>query len=816
MKEVIAYVHSHWDREWYREFEEFRLRLIEVFDSIIEALDSGKIPAFYFDGQTAALEDYLEIFPEKEAKVKQLIKDRKLFVGPFYCSTDSFLTSSESLIRNLYFGIKKSKELGETGFIGYLSDTFGHSRSVAYILRHFGIDKAVLWRGLGDLPADIKWEGLDVLYLIQGYFQDFLSLDIPMEKKAEHITKYLDKIAEKSSGIILLPIGADHLAPPLDLNNQINELNRYLKNYQVELKTPFEYFNKTKNLKKKAVFGEFLDNSLNFILPGVYSSRIYLKQQNAQLQWKLSRKSEPLQAFSAFYFNKENRQKQIDYAYKKLVKNHAHDSIYGCSIDKVHKDMMTRFSDIRSVADGIEVRCVRDLSSDTDKLSIINLSNFDYSGLVKIRTHKKLPKEYDAQIIKKGKSFLDEKLYNIHQIPVTEDITDIYEYLIDVKNIPAFSIKTLGKNDISHEKNLKASENKIENEFVKLEVKNGLIFVADKFKSKTYKDFINIIDRADIGDSYNFGALAGDKPINANIKSCKLIESSSKRAVLKIVYDIRIPGNSTKNGRSKKLAVHKLEVKAILSNQSKYLEFEFEWINKSKNHILQVEFNLPQKVDKTFSEDALGLVERNFYPDYDIYKNVPAPRGKELKPNTACMQRFVWAQNVGVITEGLNEYEVYKNSLRITLLRATGVISNHKNPTRGTPAGPPLPTPDLQSLGGNRARFALAFSDEPKDMFKQAEEFYGSIVPVFADYKELQLIKKDNDNILIYAVKSSGNDLIIRLFNTLDKKQSVNLSSDIKTKNIYEVTPTEEKIKEITTKIELDAKEIKTIRLVKI
>ena len=52
MKKVIAYVHSHWDREWYREFEEFRLRLIEVFDEIIIALKKGDLPVFYFDGQT--------------------------------------------------------------------------------------------------------------------------------------------------------------------------------------------------------------------------------------------------------------------------------------------------------------------------------------------------------------------------------------------------------------------------------------------------------------------------------------------------------------------------------------------------------------------------------------------------------------------------------------------------------------------------------------------------------------------------------------------------------------------------------------------
>ena len=38
-KRVIAYLHSHWDREWYREFEVFRLRLVRVFDNILKYLE---------------------------------------------------------------------------------------------------------------------------------------------------------------------------------------------------------------------------------------------------------------------------------------------------------------------------------------------------------------------------------------------------------------------------------------------------------------------------------------------------------------------------------------------------------------------------------------------------------------------------------------------------------------------------------------------------------------------------------------------------------------------------------------------------------
>ena len=94
-KHVIAYLHSHWDREWYREFEIFRLRLLRVFDNVLKLLSKGKIPSFYFDGQVCALEDYLAMRPEKTELVEGLIRHKKLFIGPFYCLTDEFLTDKK-------------------------------------------------------------------------------------------------------------------------------------------------------------------------------------------------------------------------------------------------------------------------------------------------------------------------------------------------------------------------------------------------------------------------------------------------------------------------------------------------------------------------------------------------------------------------------------------------------------------------------------------------------------------------------------------------------------------------------------------------
>ena len=119
-----------------------------------------------------------------------------------------------------------------------------------------------------------------------------------------------------------------------------------------------------------------------------------------------------------------------------------------------------------------------------------------------------------------------------------------------------------------------------------------------------------------------------------------------------------------------------------------------------------------------------STVERHYNPYFDINKYLPAPRGKEIKPNTFPMQRFMMTQGFGLITKGLNEYEIIKNTINLTLLRAAGIISNPHNPTRGTPAGPPIETPKMQCLGENKANFAITFTNSKEQMYALADTFY--------------------------------------------------------------------------------------------
>lgn len=636
-KTVIAYLHTHWDREWYREFEVFRLRLIRVFDNVLDLLEQDKIPSFYFDGQVCALLDYLELRPEKESLIRNLIKAKKLFIGPFYTLIDEFLTDVNVFRKNLEIGLKFSKDFGCEDFIGYLADTFGHSKNIPSILKEFGIDKCVVWRGCGDIPSEFNFCGVNTVNLIRGYFMDIFSAKMSIEDKVKWLKDNLDKIAKKSGDYLLLPIGADHLGVEPDIAEQLRNVNEILADsYEIKLSNPFEYFELVKDRFNNFVWNDELrDNSKTFILQGSFSARTKLKQYNTHASYILNQADKLQQKYGGKYNS------AIEYAYKLLLKNQAHDGIYGCSTDLVHKENIVRYEKIIQVANTI-----------IEELRLI------HKFKTPIMQSDTLLPEYS--VISKYKGVENELLYNTQKIPVTEDFKEMYT----LKKCPAT------KSDI------------------KLEVKNGKIAISND-KNRIGVEFVRYKDS---GDTYNFGAVEDDKGEYAEIYSFKnnIIKTS--------FFDIQVEFGETIN-------------------------FKIIWDNKLKNRLWQTKFNLKQPITQTYSEDLNTIITRKFDPDYDMRKHLPKTKGIEVKTNFAPMQRYVGAQGFGVITKGLTEYEVKEKSLLVTLLRSTGIISNPKNPSRSTPAGPPIEVPEAQQLGENTAEFSVAFF-EPEDYQKYIDIVY--------------------------------------------------------------------------------------------
>ena len=699
-KHVIAYLHTHWDREWYREFETFRIRLLRVFDNILDLLSKNKIPCFYFDGQVSALEDYLEMRPENRELIEGLIRHKKLFIGPFYCLVDEFLTDKTCFSKNLEIGIKIAQKYGCNDFIGYLPDTFGHSQNVVDILRDFGIDKCIVWRGCDkDIPSEFKWCGMDTVNLTRGYFNDIFSSPNDIEIKANMLKRELDLISEKcSSKYVLLPIGADHLGVEPNIAEQISQINEILReDYYITLSSPFDYFKRVENnFSEYRTNDELRDNSVTFTLQGCYSSRLDLKRLNVECTYKLDLVSRLVKQ------QRENAYDNIiEYAYKMLLQNQAHDSICGCSTDDVHKENKIRYKKILQIANAIidEIK----LKNNFNQKRILNLSDKPFTGIIEFESSEELD---GYEKISERKGFDKYLLSDTQRIPITEDYKSIYTYLTPVVNVEPNETEYIMPHYTKSD--LMISKTFIENNKISLKIKDKNIYVNGiKFSLKDYKD---------VGDSYNNAPVPDDNGTEFEVIRSTVILDTKTRAVLKIdlegAWDV-------------------VPLFVTLDKNSAYLKFSFEWENTRKNHILYAQFELNEPITTVYSEDMNTLIKRTFNPQYDIRKNLPQDKGIEVKTNTAPMQRGLLidedTNNIGIVTKGLTQYEVFQNNIMIPILRATGQISNPKNPARTTPAGPPLEVKDLQMIGHNTAEMYVFFGNE-NAFYETLSQVYNYII----------------------------------------------------------------------------------------
>ena len=255
---------------------------------------------------------------------------------------------------------------------------------------------------------------------------------------------------------------------------------------------------------------------------------------------------------------------------------------------------------------------------------------------------------------------------------------------------------------------LQISDNFIENSNISLKIENSDLSV-NGIK-------ISLKDFADRGDSYNFGPDKNDSGVEFKLLRARKLINNSLMACLKIDFES---------------SWDIISLYATLYKSSNFIELKFEWDNTRKNHLVCVNLELKNPIKTVYSEDMNTLIKRTFNPDYNIRTNLPYQKGIEAKNNTAPMQRGLLIDenenNIGVITKGLTQYEIFQNNLLIPILRATGQISNPDNPARTTPAGPPIEVNSLQMIGKNTAQMYVFFGNE-NDFNKVLNQVYNYII----------------------------------------------------------------------------------------
>lgn len=364
-EKIIYFSSTHWDREWYRTVDEFRFRLVPVLDQVIKTLgtDPG-FTIFTLDGQVCPLEDYLAVRPEQREALERLIGSGRLIIGPWYTMPDEYLVSSESLVRNLLAGHAAAERYHAKPLqAGYVCDIFGHIANLPQILNGFGITNALISRGTNDcqLECFFRWQSPDGSQATVfkapetcgygSFFWEVLSPYAPdyaghLDEITQGAIAYVEReLTRTSLPFVILMDGMDHEPIHPFMPTILERLEQHFGCPVVQQRLD-DALNAIPG-PMPVMFGELnahcKENVMhNKVIPHTLSSRYDLKQANDLCQNLLERYAMPAAALTAMA-GQDPDFAYLDYAYGLLLQNHAHDSICGCSIAAVHREMGTRF-----------------------------------------------------------------------------------------------------------------------------------------------------------------------------------------------------------------------------------------------------------------------------------------------------------------------------------------------------------------------------------------------------------------------------------------------------------------------------------------
>lgn len=848
MKKVHIVPHMHWDREWYFSTEESRILLVNNMKEIMDMLENNPdYPYFVMDGQTAILEDYLAVKPQDKERIKKLVEEGKLIIGPWYTQTDEMVVGGESIVRNLLYGIKDCGEFGDYMKIGYLPDSFGQSAQMPQILNGFDIKHSMFWRGCserkGTGKTEFNWtsdDGSEVVVQILplGYaIGKYLPTDIDaLKKRMEKYFPVLDRGATTEHEI--LPNGHDQMPVQKNIFNVIEKLKELYPDREFFLsryENIFEELEKESN--RDTISGEFLDGKYMRVHRSIFSTRMDIKAANARIESKITNILEPL-ASIAYSLGFEYHHGLIELIWKEIMKNHAHDSIGCCCSDKVHKEIMNRFLLAEEKVDRLiefykrkitdAISCEKAL----DKLTIFNLMPYEREEIIR------------AQIITKMKSFEmvnDEGIKLDFQVIHKEEIDAglIDRQIVHYGNYDPFMIYTIEFKDVVLAMGyktylIKESEfmiekeyeavNKIDNDFYEIEVnENGTLKILDKKINKTFDNVLLMENGGDEGDEYDFSPLVDEKLIfNTHVKAEYSIKKNKFNNEIKISYRLDVPKNIESRKTSNIDGYVDFNISINVPNDKARIDIVFDIDNQACDH--RIRTYIPTNIASKFSvsDNQFGYIKRDVYDEaMDVWEK----EGWDERPDSIYpMLTFVGLSDdkhgVAVLTNSTREFEIVGekfDTIAITLFRSVGFLGKEEMIRRpGRPSGIKLPTPDSQLIGNIIIDFAIATHEKSTleaNVANMAKQYLTPMVTynkmpynamklnnseVSTPYS-YSLLKQCDENLVLSVIKKAEKEegLIIRMYNPNEYEESTNLLFDRSIKEAVKANLNERKIEKI-------------------
>ncbi|MGL6063503.1 MAG: hypothetical protein ACRC0S_00200 [Fusobacteriaceae bacterium] len=828
-RDIKILMHTHWDREWYFTKAETQVLLRNHMFEVIKFLEQHEDIIYVLDGQSVMLDDFIEFAPKWKERIEKLVKKGALKVGPWYTQTDLLLVHGESIIRNLYYGIKKANEYGDVMNVGYVPDTFGHSAQMPQIYSKFGIESTFFWRGYSELKgekSDFLWKGIDGstifgVNLATGY-QGAKYLESNKEElkvRMDKIMKVLDNYSAGKSRLVMN--GHDQMPIQNNIHSIMNNLRDFYKEDKIEVSSFESYVNSLRELMLETVEGELNHSKHARIHKTITSTRMDIKLLNTELEYKIYNVLEPL-ALLGKELNIEYPHEIFEKCLKELFGAHAHDSIGGCNSDLVNRDIKQRLTQVKEILDTqieLYMRLIS-LSAKNKEENVVTLYNY----LPYKRTKEKVEIEFITRTsdfkIQDGEKEIEYLILNQEVLDAGLIDRQVAAKLLDIKvfktkvsfivdEIEGLSVKYLSYEDgTSYSlKTIESSKDSIENNLYKIYIKNNKVNLLIKDENKILENVFYIETSGDGGDSYDYSPPYKDCIIDSTtaiIEDCRVLESVSE-SILKYKLTYKLP----KNQNSRDLNILDAEAKfdiTICMGEKDLIKVDLEHQNHLEDTRFRAVLNTNILTDTVESDSHLCVVEKPVYFEKELSiweqdKWVEKPVSIETFNSYVALKSK--DSEATIYSYGLKEYEVVDKKIYLTLFRTFSHLGKRELINRpGRPSGIEIETPDNQ-LPKERFNFNLAFTflRTEKNNSQKAREFLSPVegyqlkefnrfninIPDIRK-KIKSFLNLDLNGTVLSALKESESTgyLFLRLFNPNNHKIELKFNEGIFLSNMFE------------------------------
>jgi mannosylglycerate hydrolase len=523
------------------------------------------------------------------------------------------------------------------------------------------------------------------------------------------------------------------------------------------------------------------------ILRGVNSTRQYLKQDNEHAE-RAVMEAEILASLAKLR-GKAYPTEPFQLAWKEILRNHAHDSICGCSVDEVHRDMRARSAAAIQIGERLRRESLAHLAESPmvwsyrdrprEAYSVVNIQPWTRQGVIELTVPAPLRGKPLQALAADGTELPLQIIKNVEApraaVPVTVPGFGATEVTLTSKKSTGLGA--------SAQPAVKVTERTLENEFYHITAQsNGSLSVLYKPTGMRINDVHFLLDEADRGDEYTYCPAEQDhawSSLDHNAR-VRIGMSGPVEGSLRMALKIMLPQGLQKSRRKRswdklKLCPTFVEVRLLAGVDR--IEFRNSVENRCHDHRLRVVFPGPAG-DKVRVGGAFEVVKRDFRPPQGSreWPELPAP--------TRPMQHAVGVDWLSVFTKGLTEYETWSEGdssrLAITLLRCVEWLSRGDMSTRRGEAGPSLYTPEAQCQDTYSFEYAISLRPglSDADFLRAADDYrYGFTAgPAVANLDGLLKIEGENFCLSTLKAAEDGQGVILRLFNPGDELANVALS----------------------------------------